>query len=72
MLYHLHQKWIDKNNNDRMYYSDFYLPDYDIYLDPKNPYCMELDKEKMKYFENKIKIYYGDIDNLIENINILL
>ena len=31
----------------RNYFPDFYLPDYDLYLDPKNSYCREQQKEKL-------------------------
>lgn len=29
-------KWIDDNKIEHRYYPDFYLPEYDVYLDPKN------------------------------------
>src|SRR5690606_2897088 len=32
---------------DRKYFADFYLPDFDIYLDPKNNYKAKLDKDKI-------------------------
>lgn len=32
--------WIDDNNKKHRYYPDFYLPLYDIYLDPKNDYLI--------------------------------
>lgn len=58
-------KWIDSNNKSRLYYPDFYLEDYDIYLDPKNPYCIEQDKEKLKSVSKLIKLEYGHIDDII-------
>lgn len=58
-------KWNNKQGKDKLYYPDFYLPDHDMYLDPKNPYCMELDKEKMEIISTMINIKYGDI-NLIK------
>lgn len=60
-----HIKWIDRDNKTRYYFPDFYLLDYDLYLDPKNPYCMEKDKEKMEIITEKINIIYGDIDYVI-------
>jgi hypothetical protein len=59
-------EWFD--NKKRFYYPDFYLPDFDIYLDPKNPYCMSKDKEKMDFFKNKITIVYGHIDKILDLI----
>jgi len=40
-------KWTDKNGAERNYFPDFYLPDYNIYLDPKNPYAYISQQEKM-------------------------
>ena len=39
--------WTDNNNKKRRYYPDFFLPDYDLYVDTKNPYLMKCDKEKI-------------------------
>lgn len=36
--------WTNEGNK---YYPDFYLPKYDIYLDPKNDYLQKIDKEKI-------------------------
>lgn len=63
--------WIDINNKRHLYFPDFYLPKYDTYLDPKNPFCMNRDKEKLAYFKNRINLIYGDmtiINQYIENI----
>ncbi len=45
--------------DNRNYFADFYLPDYDIWLDPKNSYKVKQDEEKIaKVIEqNKIKLY---------------
>lgn len=40
--------WRDKNNIVRNYFPDFYLPDYDIYIDPKNPIAYKSQIEKIK------------------------
>jgi len=40
-------KYIDKENIEHRYYPDFYLIDYNIYLDPKNYYLQKKDKEKI-------------------------
>ena len=44
--------------DDRRYFADFYLPDFDIWLDPKNDYKIIQDKEK--------------IEKVIEQNNIIL
>jgi hypothetical protein len=60
-------KWND-GVKDRLYYPDFYLTEKDIYLDPKNPYCMEKDKLKMSEIGKKVRILYGDIKTIKEKI----
>lgn len=41
------------------YFADFYLPDYDIYLDPKNKFKAELDSKKIQKVmeQNKVSIF---------------
>ena len=40
-------RYIDKNNIERKYFPDFYLPEYDVYLDPKNDYLITKDQHKI-------------------------
>jgi hypothetical protein len=40
----------------RRYYGDFYLPDYNLYLDPKNPYVERQQQEKIKILHNMIRL----------------
>lgn len=63
--------WIDNSNKNRLYYPDFYLPEYDIFLDPKNPYCMKLDTEKLGKVTKTINLIYGDIQIILEFIRSL-
>ena len=63
-----HIKWKDDNNKTRYYFPDFLLTDHDLYLDPKNPYCMEKDEEKMNVISEKINIIYGDINYILDYI----
>jgi hypothetical protein len=39
--------YIDKSNNKRRYYPDFYLPDFDVYIDPKNNFLIKTDIDKI-------------------------
>jgi hypothetical protein len=39
--------YIDNHGKKRNYFPDFYLPAYDVYLDPKNPAAYENQKEKI-------------------------
>jgi hypothetical protein len=58
-------RWKDSKEKEHLYYPDFYLNDYNIYLDPKNPWCMKLHEEKMNYVSKQVKIEYGDIKKII-------
>jgi len=40
-----------------------------MYLDPKNPYCMNKDKEKMNVISSLINIIYGDVVEVIKHID---
>lgn len=61
-----HIKWKDSNNKTKYYFPDFLLTEHNLYLDPKNPYCMDQDIEKMKIISEKINILYGNVDYIIE------
>ena len=43
--------WVDKENIQHHYFPDFYLEDFNIYLDPKNEYCFRVQKEKIDYIK---------------------
>jgi hypothetical protein len=59
--------WFDEDNKRHRYYADFYLPDYDVYLDPKADYIIEninprfgiTDKEKIDIVmkQNNIRVF---------------
>jgi hypothetical protein len=54
-------KWIRPKYlryEDKRYYPDFYLLDYNVYLDPKNSYLQNVDSEKLDKVitENKVDI----------------
>ena len=40
--------WTDAASVAHRYYPDFYLPDYDVYLDPKNAYLQRQDAAKLQ------------------------
>lgn len=66
--------WEDTNGVKHRYYPDFYLPEYNVYLDPKNDYLINnkskrfgiSDVEKIEKVEqqNGIRIIILDKDNL--------
>lgn len=39
--------WVDKEGIIHNYFPDFYLEDYDLFLDPKNPYAIKVQKKKL-------------------------
>ena len=58
--------WKDSNNQEYRYYPDFYLIDYDTFLDPKNDYLIIKDKEKISLVEkqNNIRVIILDKNEL--------
>ena len=54
-------RWVDSDGNNHNYFPDFYLPQFDLYLDPKNPMAIETQKEKltilMKQYPNIMILY---------------
>ena len=64
-------RWVDGCGDERKYFPDFYLPDFDVYLDPKNDYYLQRDLPKLKYVmdAHKVKIFYGRVDAIKTEIN---
>lgn len=66
--------WLDDKGEDHRYYADFYLPDYDIYLDPKNDFLIEAvnpafgitDREKISRVaaQNSVRIFILNSEQL--------
>lgn len=62
--------WKDELGNLRRYYPDFYLPDYNIYLDPKNKYLQEKDKFKLENIrEQNIVVFSGYLEDIKNKLN---
>lgn len=40
--------WLDKEGITHNYFPDFYLPKYDVFLDPKNPQAIKVQEKKLK------------------------
>lgn len=61
--------WKDESNNLRRYYPDFYLPDYNLYLDPKNKYLQEKDKFKLDNIRSQnIIVLSGYLEDIKNNL----
>jgi hypothetical protein len=41
-------EWSDENGIIHNYFPDFYLPKFDVYLDPKNPQAIKVQKNKLQ------------------------
>lgn len=65
-------KWVDSKGIVRRYFPDFYLPQFNLYIDPKNPYCMETGKEKIIAVKKIINLLVGNIKKLKEQISIII
>lgn len=52
-------KWVDDLGKQRHYTPDFYLPEHDIYLDPKNDYLIKIDSVKVRLcsIQNSVTIH---------------
>jgi len=48
-------KWIDASGIQHNYFPDFYLVDYDIYLDPKNPAAFSVQASKILALKQQMK-----------------
>lgn len=48
--------WIDDLGVAHKYFADFYLPDFDLYIDPKNLYIQNRQSEKIKILKNQINL----------------
>lgn len=66
-----HLPWIDKKGKKRKYFPDFYLPKYNVYLDPKNAYQISISLDKLEYICARYTLIYGqveDIQRYVENL----
>lgn len=41
-------QWVDDKGLKHNYFPDFYLPEFDVYLDPKNPYAYKIQRRKIE------------------------
>ena len=67
-----HIKWTDESDKERKYFPDFYLPDFNIYIDPKNPYVQTLDKYKIEQIQKEVNLYVGILEECVQYIKNLV
>lgn len=63
-----HIIWLDKEGISHLYFPDFYIEKFDVYLDPKNPYCMSRDKEKISVIKTKVNLVVGNLTKVLKYI----
>lgn len=61
--------WIDYHNKSHLYYPDFYLPKYNLFLDPKNSWGISKSLDKMNIVSKLINLEYGSLDKIKDIIN---
>lgn len=64
--------WIDAHGKQRHYFPDFYLPTYNLYLDPKNDKVIKKDQQKLLSASKVINLVYGHPTMTINHITNLL
>lgn len=60
--------YIDCNGKIRKYFADFYIPEIDLYVDPKNPYCIQQQQEKLDIISRTSNLIYGNSYDLQDEI----
>ncbi len=61
-------RWVDKLGKNRKYFPDFYLPALNLYVDPKNKFCIISQSDKLNYVSKHIDLIYGDIDLIKQTV----
>jgi len=61
--------WTDDEGKKRRYHPDFYLNEYEVYLDPKNVYVQIADKRKIEIVSEQINLIVGTIDEILSYLN---
>lgn len=46
--------WVDTDGLTHHYFPDFYLPEHDLYLDPKNPKAYEVQYKKIEQLKTQL------------------
>lgn len=47
-------RWLDEKGIEHNYFPDFFLPDYDLFLDPKNPHAYKVQEKKINQLKNQL------------------
>ena len=56
--------WKDSiNRKTRTYLPDFYLEEYDVFIDVKNPFKQKTDADKIKHLKEQFNLFVGDLES---------
>lgn len=61
-------KWVDRTGKEHRYFPDFYIPKFDLYLDPKNKHVISLQHEKLSIVSKKYNLLYGELEMIKEQL----
>lgn len=63
-------RWFDTTlKKNRTYLPDFYLTDFDFFIDVKNPYKQQQDADKISQLKSHINLFVGDIKQVIQFVD---
>lgn len=69
-----HLTYVDMNGKTRRYHPDFYVPELDVYFDPKNDYLRSMDDAKIKLVSEQnnitVIILSNDDIKMVEHIGV--
>jgi hypothetical protein len=60
--------WVDSNGECRRYYPDFFLEEFNAYVDPKNPFKQKKDKEKLDFIRKSHILIVGNVNECKQQI----
>ena len=61
-------KYVTEDGKVAKYFPDFYLPQYDLYLDPKNEYLISISTHKISQIQSKVSLLVGSPDQLMASL----
>lgn len=65
-------EWVDDAGKSRKYFPDFFLPAFDVFLDPKNLWVQMKDKRKIEIVSRGINLVVGELHEIIAYIESLV
>jgi hypothetical protein len=60
--------WYDQKGKPHKYFADFYLPEFNLYLDPKNRIVVEKQQEKLDALVGSVDLIYGTPQEIFDAV----